>query len=48
MPNTAVERRYFFRRLGPFLDDPKRLVLMGDWNTILDPNIDKVGQGASG
>ena len=27
--------------------DPERLVLMGDWNAILDPNIDKVG-GASG
>ena len=45
--NIAVERVSFFRRLAPFLDDSKRLVLMGDWNAILDPRIDKVGQGAS-
>ena len=31
----------------PFLDDTKRLVLMGDWNAILDPKIDKVGRGAN-
>ena len=45
-PNIVVERVSFFRRLAPFLDDTKRLVLMGDWNAILDPKIDKVGQGA--
>ena len=45
--NIAVERVSLFRRLAPFLDDSKRLVLMGDWNTILYPNIDKVGWGAS-
>ena len=45
-PNIVVERVSFFRRLAPFLDDTKRLVLMGDWNTILDPKIDKVGRGA--
>ena len=45
--NIAAERVSFFRRLVPFLDDTKRLVLMGDWNAILDPKIDKVGRGAS-
>ena len=45
-PNIAVEKVSFFRRLAPFLDDSKRLVLMGDWNAILDPKIDKVGSGA--
>ena len=45
-PNIAVERVSFFCRLAPFLDDRKRLVLMGDWNAILDPKIDKVGRGA--
>ena len=45
--NIAAERVSFFRRLASFLDDTKRLVLMGDWNAILDPKIDKVGQGAS-
>ena len=43
-----MERVSFFRRLAPFLDDSKRLVLLVDWNVILDPNIDKVGRGASG
>ena len=43
----AAERISFFRWLVPFLDDSKRLVLMGDWNEILDPKIDKVGRGAS-
>ena len=41
-PNIVAERAYFFRRLAPFLDDSKWLVLMGDWNSILDPKIDKV------
>ena len=45
--NTAAERVSFFRQLAPFQDDTKRLVLMGDWNAILDPKIDKVGWGAS-
>ena len=45
-PNIVPERVSFFRRLAPFLDDTKRLVLMGDWNAILDPKIDKVGRGA--
>ena len=44
--NIAAERVSSFRRLAPFLDDTKRLVLMGDWNAILDPKRDKVGQGA--
>ena len=45
-PNTAVERVSFFRQLGPFPDDSKRLVLMGDWNAIVDPKMDNVGRGA--
>ena len=46
-PNIAVERAFFFCQLAPFQDDSKRLMLMGDWNVILDPKIDKVGRGAS-
>ena len=46
-PNNVAERVSFFRRLAPFPDDTKQLVLMGDWNAILDPKIDKVGRGAS-
>ena len=45
--NIAAERVYFFRRLALFLDDTKRLVLMGNWNVILDPKIDKVRRGAN-
>ena len=37
-----------FPTVGPFLDDLKRQVLVGDWNTILDHKIDKGGRGASG
>ena len=45
--NIAAKRVSFFRRLAPFLDDTKQLVLMGDWNAILDPKMDKVGWGAN-
>ena len=41
-PNIVAVTASFFRRLAPFLDDPKRLVLVGDWNAIIDPMIDKV------
>ena len=43
--NIAAGRVSFFRRLAPFLDDSKQLVLMGDWNAILAPKIDKIGRG---
>ena len=46
-PNFTAERGSFFRRFAPFLDDSKWLVLMGGWNAILDPKIDKVERGAS-
>ena len=46
VPNIAAEKASFFRRSAPFLHDKKRLVLMGDWNAILDLKIDKVGRGA--
>ena len=47
MRTISLGEGSLFRRLAPFLDDTKRLVLMGDWNAILDPKIDKVGRGAS-
>ena len=40
-PNIAVEKASFFRRLVPFLDNSKWVVLIGYWNAILDPKIDK-------
>ena len=42
-PSIAAERRVFFRRLGSFLDYSKRTILVGDWNAVLDPNIEPVG-----
>ena len=44
--NIIAERASFFRQLALYLNDLKWLVLVGDWNAILDPMIDKVGQGA--
>ena len=43
-PSIAAERVSFFRRLVPFLDDPKRIVLVVDWNAILDPKIGSSGE----
>ena len=46
-PNCVGQRRSFFRRLEKYMTYPGRLVLMGDWNAILDPKIDR-GRGARG
>ena len=48
VPNSVSERRSFFRRLGLFVDNSKRLVLEDDWNAILDRKIDKGGRDACG
>ena len=40
-PCSAMERRPFFRQLGSFLDASKWTVLVGDWNAILDPKLDR-------
>ena len=45
--NITVERVSFFRRLAPFMDDTKWLLLMVNWNAIFDPKIDQVGRGAN-
>ena len=36
-------KSFLFQQLPPFVDDSKWLVLVGDWNAILDPKIDGVG-----
>ena len=46
--NIPAESVFFFQRWVPFLDDLKWIVLVSDWNAILDPKIDRVGKGASG
>ena len=43
MVNITDERRFFFQWLRLFLDDLGWLVLVGDWNVILDPKINRVG-----
>ena len=45
-PNIAAERVSFFRRLALFLDDPKWIALVGNWNATLDPKIDRVRRKA--
>ena len=47
-PNKSVERRTFFRKIEPYLADPLHTYLVGDWNAILDPNLDRGGRGGSG
>ena len=47
-PNNIGERCSFFRRLELFFDDPKWIILVGDWNAILDPKIDNPRRSASG
>ena len=42
------ERHSYFQWFGPFIADSIWLVLMGDWNAILDPKLDKGGWGARG
>ena len=44
----VAEAVSFFRWLAPFVDDPQRIVLVGDWNAILDTKINKVGRVATG
>ena len=39
---------FHFGQLEPFLGDSKRICLVGDWNAILDPKIDKAWRGAHG
>ena len=44
-----MQRRFpFFGGLAPFLDDPKWIVLVDDWNAILDPKTDRVRRGDRG
>ena len=39
-PNAASELPAFFRRIEPYVTPSKRVILMGDWNAVLDPNLD--------
>ena len=40
-PNAMSELPAFFRCIKPFVIPSKRVILVGDWNAILDPNLDR-------
>ena len=44
VPNITAETVSFYRWLVPFLEDLKWIVLVGDWNAILDPKIGLEGE----
>ena len=46
--NIPGEKNSLFSWLRPFLTGNKRLVLVGDWNAILDPKLDRVRWSISG
>ena len=48
VPYIAAKRVFLFRWLALFLNNPKWTILVGDWNVILDPKIDRVGRGTRG
>ena len=47
-PNSVSERLSVFWRMEPFLDYPKRIILVSCWNAVLDPKMNKARWGASG
>ena len=40
-PNATSELPAFFRCIEPYVVPSKRVILVGDWNAILDPNLDR-------
>ena len=48
VPNCVGERCSFFQWLELSLNDPKHIILVRDWNVILDSMIDKAGRGTRG
>ena len=39
--NATRELPTFFRRIKPYVIPSKQVILAGDWNAILDPNLDR-------
>ena len=39
-PNVTSELPAFFWRIEPYVVPSKRVILVGDWNTVLDPNLE--------
>ena len=40
-PNVTSELPAFFRRIEPYVVPSKQVILVGDWNAVLDPNLDR-------
>ena len=40
-PNVTRKLPAFFRRIEPYVVPSKRVILVGDWNAVLDPNLDR-------
>ena len=40
-PNATSELPAFFRRIEPYVIPSKRVILVGDWNAVLDPNLNR-------
>ena len=40
-PNVTSELPAFFRRIEPYVVPSKRVILVADWNAVLDPNLDR-------
>ena len=40
-PNASSELPAFFWRIEPYVIPSKRVILVGDWNAVLDPNLDR-------
>ena len=40
-PNATSELPAFFRRIEPYVIPSKWVILVGDWNAVLDPNLDR-------
>ena len=42
-PNSQVELAAFFRRIEQFMGTSRTVILAGDWNAVLDPDLDRFG-----
>ena len=40
-PTLLVSSLRFFRRIEPYVSPSKRVILVRDWNAVLDPNLDR-------
>ena len=41
VPNVNSELPAFVRRIEPYVVPSKRVILVGDWNAVVDPNLDR-------